>query len=83
MGKGTGLGLAVVFGLMQVNNGLIDLKSKLGEGTTLSLFFPLPTGVVVSPNKIKVIPAIRLPDAASSTDSMHKTVPSETIAMEP
>lgn len=40
--RGIGLGLSVVFGLMQVHNGFIDIQSKPGEGTTISLFFPLP-----------------------------------------
>ena len=41
-GKGTGLGLAVVFGLIQAHSGFIDLESKINKGTTVSLFFPLP-----------------------------------------
>ena len=47
-GKGTGLGLPVVFGLMEAHQGYIDLESKLGEGTTFSLFFPLPLASRVS-----------------------------------
>jgi signal transduction histidine kinase len=41
-GHGTGLGLPVVYGLMQVHNGWIDVKSQPGEGTVISLFFPVP-----------------------------------------
>ena len=59
-GKGTGLGLSVVFGLMQVHNGLIDLQSKPGEGTTFSLFFPLPQGSIVASQMIKKIPPFSL-----------------------
>lgn len=54
-GKGTGLGLPVVFGLMEAHRGYIDLDSKLGEGTTFSLFFPLPLGSHLAPEKIQVI----------------------------
>jgi len=54
-GKGTGLGLPVVFGLMAAHRGYIDLESKPGEGTTFSLFFPLPVGSHVAPEKIQVI----------------------------
>jgi len=43
-GKGTGLGMPVVYGLMQSHGGLVDVRSKLGEGTSISLFFPIPTG---------------------------------------
>jgi len=39
--KGTGLGLAVVYGVVQSHKGFIDLQSVPGEGTTFSLYFPL------------------------------------------
>jgi CheY-like chemotaxis protein len=42
-GKGTGLGMPVVYGLMQSHNGLVDVRSKPGVGTSISLFFPVPT----------------------------------------
>jgi signal transduction histidine kinase len=41
-GRGTGLGLPVVYGLMQAHNGWIDVASQPGRGTTISLFFPVP-----------------------------------------
>ena len=40
-GMGTGLGLSVVCGLMENHHGFIDVQSKLGQGTTVSLFFPV------------------------------------------
>ncbi|MFZ1080382.1 MAG: PAS domain S-box protein, partial [Candidatus Kryptoniota bacterium] len=40
-GKGTGLGLAVVFGIMKDHHGFVDVKSEKGQGTTFSLFFPV------------------------------------------
>ncbi|HTY11833.1 MAG TPA: PAS domain S-box protein [Bacteroidota bacterium] len=40
-GKGTGLGLSIVHGISQNHHGLIDVVSTVGQGTTISLFFPL------------------------------------------
>ncbi|MGA8941133.1 MAG: phosphate regulon sensor histidine kinase PhoR, partial [Thermoactinomyces sp.] len=38
---GTGLGLAIVKHLVEEHHGHIDVKSKVGEGTTFTLTFPL------------------------------------------
>ncbi len=40
-GKGTGLGLATVYGIMHGHRGFIDIDSKIGIGTTFHLYFPL------------------------------------------
>lgn len=43
-GRGTGLGLPVVYGLMQALNGSIQVESQPGKGTVVSLFFPAASG---------------------------------------
>jgi two-component system NtrC family sensor kinase len=43
-GKGVGLGLAVVYGIVDAHGGDIEVKSKKGEGTTFRVTLPLSTG---------------------------------------
>ncbi len=40
-GKGIGMGMASVYGTVKSHSGAIAVKSKPGEGTTITIFFPL------------------------------------------
>ena len=63
--RGSGLGLATVYGIVKQNRGLIDVHSQLGVGTTFSVFLPRAPGSVSA--------------AAPPTESLHMPGGNETI----
>ena len=52
MGRsGTGLGLAIVWGTVKDHNGYIDVQTKVGEGTTFTLYFPVTREELIAPQQ--------------------------------
>jgi PAS domain S-box-containing protein len=45
VGEGTGLGLATVFGIVKQHEGFLEVDSSLGEGTRITVYFPLIDGL--------------------------------------
>ena len=58
--RGTGLGLAMVYGVMQRHGAEVEIESTEGQGTTIRLIFPVPhastTGLTRAP-KVYAVPA--------------------------
>ncbi|MFN3562770.1 MAG: response regulator, partial [Chloroherpetonaceae bacterium] len=50
VGKGTGLGLPMVYGIVQNHNGYLFLESEVGKGTSFYLYFPAISTVQQEPS---------------------------------
>ena len=67
-GKGTGMGLATVYGVLKQHDGWVEAASKRGSGTEMRVFFPLSKEAVVEK------PAASPTDAVTSVPSKRFTI---------
>lgn len=56
--RGTGLGLAMVYGAVQRHGAEMDITSAPGKGTTVHLTFPVPEAESAKPDQAKTDPAV-------------------------
>jgi PAS domain S-box-containing protein len=65
VGKGTGLGLAQIYGFVKQSGGAVTLESAVGKGTTVSLYLPRAS---------EAVEPAKLPSTATAADGNGKTI---------
>ena len=66
MGQGTGLGLSMIYGFVRQSGGQVQIRSTVGEGTTMCLYLPRHYGAITA-------------DAVGESDTTVTRAASETV----
>ena len=81
VGKGTGLGLATVYGIVKQNHGAITVQSAPGQGTTFSIYLPraaaavsASVGKIAEPMPTGTETILVVEDEASVLDLIRRTL---------
>jgi two-component system cell cycle sensor histidine kinase/response regulator CckA len=72
MGRGTGLGLASVYGIVKNHGGIITVYSEVGRGTTFNIYLPVSAGQIVVEESARI-------DIVHSTETILLIDDEETI----
>jgi PAS domain S-box-containing protein len=75
-GKGTGLGLASVYGIVRQSHGVISVESEIGQGTTFTLCWPAVDVAAVEPGDRLQAPA---EDTTPSTETILLVEDDDTV----
>jgi PAS domain S-box-containing protein len=66
LGQGTGLGLSVVYGVLNSHQGYVDVESRPGEGTSFHLCFPVSDALYP--------PVVRVSESAAEIPAGSETI---------
>jgi signal transduction histidine kinase/CheY-like chemotaxis protein len=64
-GKGSGLGLSMVYGVAKQLGGGVRIDTRLGEGTSVKVYLPRAIAVVETPSAVRGDPAVAAAAAAT------------------